>query len=97
MTDDKWDTAARRAVEAALKRARWDEGAKTITVATGSRTSLKRKWSKTRDRETLRAHLQWIAYEASHANLTRDGGRAVVESAMAPYAGRIDEVFSREK
>ncbi len=70
---------------------------RTVTVATGSRMSLRRKLLKTRDRETLRAHLQWIAYEASHANLTRDGGRSVVESAMADYAGRIEEVFGPEE
>ena len=97
MTDDTWDTAARRAVEKALRSAWWDEGARTVTVATGSRMSLRRKLLKTRDRETLRAHLQWIAYEASHANLTRDGGRSVVESAMADYAGRIEEVFGPEE
>ena len=92
---------ARSVVEETLSRAKWDEAAGTVTLSSGGYGLFEgHMMQEIKDRRMLRDLLEGVAADAF-----RDGDRRkkaemgdrkkwrLVQDALEPYRGRLDEVF----
>lgn len=93
-----WDQAAREAVEDAMKRARWDEDERTITLFDADDDRIRQTVA---SREKLERHLCDVVRTAFYANAPREDGEFlydcdeydVVWSALAQYEDQLAKFF----
>jgi hypothetical protein len=100
-SDDEmpWDTAAREAVEWALKNAKWDTATKTITFYDPEDDRIQVTVT---NREELERYLCGVAGDAFYANCSRDDGEfiatcdeeSIVEEALEIVEKRLKKIFS---
>lgn len=95
------DRAAREAVEDAMKRARWDEDERTITLSDRDEDRMRETVA---SREKLEQYLCDVARVAFYANAPRDDGEflydcdddEIVLAALAKYEEQLEEFFGRD-
>ena len=96
-----WNEAAREAVEDAMKRARWDEDEKTITLSDRDEERMRETVN---SREELDRYLTQVASSAFYANAPREDGEfldecdeyGILETVLRDYEERLEEFFGSD-